>query len=163
MPLHGLRHLGVTIAIAAWAASRCPRLPAAGTRPLRFAEHQPRHETWHQPLKFPGGNTLTNTRLGFEQSDLRPEKSRHRQAIVIPALGALVCLTLVGIVLVATLAIQLSSCVGDLPATLRRLGERLESLCEELKDGIRFFCPPSVQQRSSPARPLICSSAGGLA
>ena len=42
VPLHGRRHLGVTSAIAAWAASRCP---AACTRPLRFAEHQPRHET----------------------------------------------------------------------------------------------------------------------
>lgn len=47
-------------AIAAWAATGCPRPPvAAGTRRGRFPQLQARHSTRHQPLELLGGRDET--------------------------------------------------------------------------------------------------------
>lgn len=61
----------------------------------------------------------------------------------ISALGALACLTPAGLYLVVPLAIHFAGCVGDFTASLRLLREPRGTLCEDLRDGIRFH-------RSSP-------------
>jgi putative zincin peptidase len=62
-------------------------------------------------------------------------------AATISALGALACLTPVGLYLVVPLAIHFAGCVGDFSASLRLLGEPRGTLCEDLRDGIRFYRP----------------------
>ena len=59
----------------------------------------------------------------------------------ISALGALACLTPVGLYLVVPLAIHFAGCVGDFAASIRLLREPRGTLCEDLRDGIRFHRP----------------------
>lgn len=73
-------------------------------------------------------------------------------AAAISTLGALACLTEVGPVLVAPLAMHLAGCVGDLAAALRLVREPRGTECEDLRDGIRFHRPatsPAPAARSS--------------
>jgi len=62
-------------------------------------------------------------------------------AAAISALGSLACLTPVGLYLVVPLAIHFAGCVGDFSATVRLLREPRGTLCEDLRDGIRFYRP----------------------
>jgi len=62
-------------------------------------------------------------------------------AAAISALGSLACLTAVGLYLVVPLAIHFAGCVGDFSATVRLLREPRGTLCEDLRDGIRFYRP----------------------
>ena len=62
-------------------------------------------------------------------------------AVTVSAVGAAACLTPVGLALVVPLAIHLSGCVGDFAATVRLLGQPPGTLCEDLRDGIRFHRP----------------------
>jgi Putative zincin peptidase len=62
-------------------------------------------------------------------------------AAVISTLGALACLTPIGLYLVVPLAIHFAGCVGDFAASLRLLGEPRGTLYEDLRDGIRFHRP----------------------
>lgn len=62
-------------------------------------------------------------------------------AVTISTVGAAACLTPVGLAFVVPLAIHLSGCVGDLAATVRLLGQPPGTLCEDLRDGIRFHRP----------------------
>jgi len=64
-------------------------------------------------------------------------------AVAISAVGALACLTATGLILVVPLSIHLSGCVGDFAATLRLSREPRGTLCEDLRDGIRFHRPVS--------------------
>ena len=59
----------------------------------------------------------------------------------ISALGALACLTPVGLYLVVPLAIHFAGCVGDFAASIRLLREPRGTLYEDLRDGIRFHRP----------------------
>ena len=63
-----LRHREIT----AWAASCCPPAIAAGTRSVRFTSTSPPMRRGINTIKLVGGSAITNTRLRFEQSDLRP-------------------------------------------------------------------------------------------
>lgn len=62
-------------------------------------------------------------------------------AAIISTLGALACLTPVGLYLVVPLAIHFAGCVGDFSASIRLLREPRGTLCEDLRDGIRFYRP----------------------
>ena len=62
-------------------------------------------------------------------------------AAVISTLGALACLTSVGLYLVVPLAIHFAGCVGDFAASLRLVREPRGTLYEDLRDGIRFHRP----------------------
>jgi len=62
-------------------------------------------------------------------------------AAAISALGSVACLTPVGLYLVVPLAIHFAGCVGDFSATVRLLREPRGTLCEDLRDGIRFYRP----------------------
>jgi Putative zincin peptidase len=61
--------------------------------------------------------------------------------VAISTLGAVACLTPVGLVLVLPLAFHLAGCVGDLGAALRLAREPRGTGCEDLRDGIRFHRP----------------------
>ncbi len=62
-------------------------------------------------------------------------------AVAISALGVLACSTAAGIVAVVPFAIHLSGCVGDFAAALRLLREPRGTLCEDMREGIRFHRP----------------------
>lgn len=62
-------------------------------------------------------------------------------AAVISALGALACLTPVGLYLVVPLAIHFAGCIGDFSASFRLVREPRGTLYEDLRDGIRFHRP----------------------
>jgi len=62
-------------------------------------------------------------------------------AAIISTLGALACLTPVGLYLVVPLAIHFAGCVGDFSASIRLLREPRGTRCEDLRDGIRFYRP----------------------
>lgn len=62
-------------------------------------------------------------------------------AAVISTLGALACLTPVGLYLVVPLSIHFAGCIGDFAASLRLLREPRGTLYEDLRDGIRFHRP----------------------
>ncbi len=62
-------------------------------------------------------------------------------AAVISVLGALACLTPVGLFFVVPLSIHISGCIGDIATTVRLSHEPRGTLCEDLRDGIRFHRP----------------------
>ena len=64
-------------------------------------------------------------------------------AVTISAAGALICLTAAGPIFVVPLSIHLSGCVRDFAAVLRLSREPRGTLCEDLRDGIRFHRPRS--------------------
>jgi hypothetical protein len=76
-PLHGLRHLGVTTAIAAGPQADAPAYPPPAHGLYGLPNTSPAMRRGINPLKLLGGSTLTNTRLGFEQSDLRPNETKQ--------------------------------------------------------------------------------------
>ncbi len=59
-------------------------------------------------------------------------------AVAISGLGFLACFGPWGPYLIVPLAIHLGGCVGDGFAILRALGEPSTTMCEDLRDGIRF-------------------------
>lgn len=61
--------------------------------------------------------------------------------VLISAIGFALCWGGLTSYLIAPLAVHLGGCVGDGGAVVRLLREPHGTLCEDLKDGIRFFRP----------------------
>jgi hypothetical protein len=71
-------------------------------------------------------------------------------AVVISGLGFLACFGPWAGYLVVPLAIHLGGCVGDGFAALRTRREPPTTLCEDLRDGIRFHRLPGAERAATP-------------
>jgi hypothetical protein len=60
-------------------------------------------------------------------------------AVILSVIGLAGCFTAVGGYLVIPLATHLAGCTGDGAASLRVLREPAGTVCEDLRDGIRFY------------------------
>ena len=65
-------------------------------------------------------------------------------ALLITAVGFWLCFVGWTGYLLVPLAVHLGGCVGDAAAVLRLMREPPGTLCEDLKDGVRFFRPAGL-------------------